>query len=442
MSLLSESILKDVVLKKLIDDEKTSRLENETAQNHKICLQILETLYSRKDFENFLKLFEYLTQRRSQSRESIIKMVKYCLETVLKNLPDEESVKKLLECIIKVTDGKIFVELQYSQAVRKMAEIHLNHQDYCSAAKLIQDVQIEAFGSLERDYKVEYILFQMDVLIKNNDYIRTLIVSNKIHRKNLDDKGFELLKTQFYQLLIKYYLHEKKYLDVSKYFKVLYDYVKEVNEKLAKVEKQEINEEPRILEHLITIKRDNSLQTLFQNYVLFLSICPPELETVNMFNELKISYKKELDSDKYIRDLVHQRLSDEILSINDAYFNPYLSYDIFKSDATLLTLFRKYTIQHNISLFEKFFSKIHLKRIAQLINVPENEVEQEIADMVVHNFIYAKINRLEGIVNFKKSTDYHDIIDDINCDLSSMLKNLEQTCHLINKEYLKYKIEN
>ena len=71
-SLLSEEILKDVELKPLIDDEKHTRLENEFEKNRNITKKILEILYNRKDFDNFLKLLEYLTQRRSQSRESII----------------------------------------------------------------------------------------------------------------------------------------------------------------------------------------------------------------------------------------------------------------------------------------------------------------------------------------------------------------------------------
>ena len=158
-SLLSEDLLKDVELKKLLDEEKKTRLDNEYEQNRKISVKILSIIYERNDFENFLKLIEYLTQRRNQSRESISAMIKYCNNDIIPNLKDEEKLKKLLDVIIKVTEGKIFVELEYSKAIRKMAEIHIKNNNMEDAAKLIQDVQIEAFGSLERDYKVDYILF-------------------------------------------------------------------------------------------------------------------------------------------------------------------------------------------------------------------------------------------------------------------------------------------
>ena len=442
MSLLSEEILKDVELKKLIDEEKATRLENEFEKNRTICKKILEIIHGRNDFINFLKLFEYLTQRKNQSRESIIAMVKYCINDILPNLKNQKDSSDLLETIIKVTEGKIFVEFEYSQAIRKMTEIHLMNNKIDEAAKLIQDVQIEAFGSLENDYKIEYILFQMQVLLEKGDYIRTLIISNKIKRNHLDDEGIELYKIRFFNLMIKYHIHEKQFLDVSKCYKILYDFVKSINDKLVEVEKNGKEIKPKILENFIQIKKDNNLELLFQNYVLFLAICPPELETKNMLNELKIKYKKQLDIDPNILYIVEKRLSDDIIIINDGLFKKYQNYEIFVKNQDLIKLFRKYWIQHNLSLFEKFFSKIHLNRISQMTSVSCDEIESEIADMVVNNYIFAKINRIEKIVNFRKKTDHHDVLDNFNYDMDNMLKKVEETCHLINKEYLKHGIKN
>ena len=442
MSLLSEEILKDVELKKLIDEEKVTRLEGEFEKNKSICVKIFSILQKRNDFQNFLKIFEYLTQRRNQSRESIIYMVKNCLNEILPNLKNHKDSTDLLQTIIKVTEGKIFVEYEYSQAIRKMTEIYLMNNKIVEAAKLIQDVQIEAFGSLENDYKVDYILFQMQVLLEKGDYVRTLIVSNKIKRNHLDDDGFELLKIRFFRLMIEYFMHEKKYIDVSKSYKTLYDFVKSINDKLIDIEKNNKEIKPKIIENYLKINKENDLKKLFENYVLFLSICPPELETKNMLNELIIKYKKELDKDENILYIVEKRLSDDIILIDNNLFNKYKGYEIFKKNPDLIKLFRKHWIQHDLSLFEKFFAKIHIKRINDMTLVPVDEIEKEIADMVVNNYIYAKINRIEKIVNFRKKTDYHDVLDNFNYDMDNMLKKIEETCHLINKEYLKYNIKS
>ena len=441
MSLLTEEILKDIELKKLIDEEKATRLENEFEKNRTICKNILSIVHNRNDFPNFLRLFEYLTQRRNQSRESIISMVKNCLNEVLPSLKNNKDCSDLLQTIIKVTEGKIFVEYEYSQAIRKMAEIHLMNNEINEAAKLIQDVQIEAFGSLENKYKVDYILFQMQVLLEKKDYIRTLIVSNKIKRNHLDDEGFELLKIRFFQLMIEYYYCSKKYIEVSKCYKILYDFVKGIDDKLVDIEKNSKEVKAEIMDNYIKVKNENNLKKLFENYVLFLSICPPEMETKNMFNELLIKYKKELDLDGNILYIVEKRLSDDIILIDNVLFNKFKEYEIFKKNQDLIALFKKYWIQHDLSLFEKFFGKIHMERITEMTLVPVDEVESELADMVVNNYIFAKINRIEKIVNFRKKTDHHDVLDDYNYDMGAMLRKIEETCHLINKEYLKYNIK-
>jgi 26S proteasome regulatory subunit N5 len=441
MSLLSDEVLKDVELKKLIDDEKFTRLENEYEKNRTICKKILETLYGRNDYENFLKLFEYLTQRKNQSRESIIAMVKYCINEILPNLKTQKESSDLLNTLIRVTEGKIFVEYEYSQAIRKMTEMHIMNNEKEEAAKLIQDVQIEAFGSLESEYKIEYILFQMQVLIDKGDYIRTLIVSNKIKRNHLDDEGIELLKIRFFRLMILYYMHEKNYLETSKCYKTLYDFIKSINEKLVDVEKKNVEIKPKVIDNYIQAKKDNNLEQIFENYILFLSICPPELETKNMLNELLIKYKKDLDKNKTLLYIVEKRLSDDIILIDNNLFNRFKDFEIFKKNPELIKLFRKYWIQHDLSIFEKFFAKIHIQRISKMTLVPDDEIESEIADMVINNYIYARINRIEKIVNFRKETDHHDVLDNFNYDMASLLTKIEETCHIINKEYLKYGIK-
>ena len=240
--------------------------------------------------------------------------------------------------------------------------------------------------------------------------------------------------------MILYYIHEKKYLDISKCYKILYDFVKSINDKLVDIQKKD-NIKPKVIENYILIQKENDLDNLFENYVLFLSICPPELETKNMLNELLIKYKKELDKNIHILFIVEKRLSDEIIIIDNNLFNRFKDFEIFKKNQELIKLFRKYWIQHDLSLFEKFFAKVHLKRISEMTTVPVEEIENEISDMVVNNYIFAKIDRIEKIVNFRKKTDHHDVLDNFNYDMDNMLKKIEETCHLINKEYLKYGIK-
>lgn len=90
-------------------------------------------------------------------------------------------------------------------------------------------------------------------------------------------------------------------------------------------------------------------------------------------------------------------------------------------------------IQHNLRVIEKYYNKIRLQRLAELVGVSVARAEQEICDMVVNKRVHAKINRLEGIVLFtKKGTSTNDRLDSWNNDIKKTLDKIEYTCHLID----------
>jgi 26S proteasome regulatory subunit N5 len=93
-------------------------------------------------------------------------MVKYVLSSQVYDRLNQEEQVKLLKTLIEITEGKIYVELEYSKCVRLLTEIYMSHNQIEEASKLIQDIQIETFGSVDRAYKVDYILFQMRILLQ------------------------------------------------------------------------------------------------------------------------------------------------------------------------------------------------------------------------------------------------------------------------------------
>ena len=91
------------------------------------------------------------------------------------------------------------------------------------AAALLQDIQVETYGSMDRREKVEFILYQMRIMIKMQDQIRLLMVSKKINKKNIEHEGLEDLKIKFYSYLVFYHNHKNNYHEVSKCYKIIYD---------------------------------------------------------------------------------------------------------------------------------------------------------------------------------------------------------------------------
>ena len=108
-------------------------------------------------------------------------------------------------------------------------------------------VQVETFGSMKREEKVEFILEQMRLGLAKKDYIRTQIISKKVSTKFFADSdalevqvcpvtlcgGVEVtklplfgplqqLKLKFYQLMIKLCLNSDSFLDISRHYFAIY----------------------------------------------------------------------------------------------------------------------------------------------------------------------------------------------------------------------------
>jgi len=69
-------------------------------------------------------------------------------------------------------------------------------------------VQVETYGSMDRREKLEFILYQMKIMIKKLDYTRLIIISKKIEPKNIEDEKIADLKILYYSYLIFYYRYE------------------------------------------------------------------------------------------------------------------------------------------------------------------------------------------------------------------------------------------
>ena len=88
-------------------------------------------------------------------------------------------------------------------------------------------------------------------------------------------------------------------------------------------------------------------------------------------------------------------------------------------------------------MIEKYYSRIRLQRLAELVGVSLQRAESEICDMIVSKNVQAKINRLEGIVVFvHKRKETNEKLSAWNNDIKSILDKIESTCHLIKREQM------
>ncbi len=102
---------------------------------------------------------------------------------------------------------------------------------------------------------------------------------------------------------------------------------------------------------------------------------------------------------------------------------------------------RKRVIEHNVRVVAKYYTRIQMGRLTQLLDLDEDETEKYISELVTSQTVYAKIDRPARIVNFAKPRDADDILNEWSSNMKSLLGLLERIDHLITKEEMMARIQ-
>ncbi|PHT54380.1 26S proteasome non-ATPase regulatory subunit 12 -like protein B [Capsicum baccatum] len=96
-------------------------------------------------------------------------------------------------------------------------------------------------------------------------------------------------------------------------------------------------------------------------------------------------------------------------------------------------------IEHNILVVSKYYSRIALKRLADLLCLSIQEAEKHLSEMVVSKALVAKIDRPVGMICFQPAKDSNDILNSWAFNLEKLLDLVEKSCHQIHKETMVHK---
>lgn len=102
---------------------------------------------------------------------------------------------------------------------------------------------------------------------------------------------------------------------------------------------------------------------------------------------------------------------------------------------------RKRVIEHNVRVVAKYYTRIQMSRLTQLLDLAEDETEKYISELVTSKTVYAKIDRPARIVSFAKPRDADDILNEWSHNMKSLLGHLERIDHLITKEEMMARIQ-
>lgn len=302
---------------------------------------------ANKELERAKEFLLLLTKRRGQGKKPITDMVLWGMQKV-DGLPSREDRYKLLDTLKEASEGKMFLEREYSQVVKQQAEMLEADGKADDATKLIQEIQIETYGSLTTKEKVEFILYQMKLVLARRDFVRCQILSRKISKKHISEKGLESAKVTYFRFMVQYYVHERMTLDTAKAFQTIYDTLAANAEELD--------------------PQGTQRNPVFQNFIIFLMLSSHTNEKVDLLNIVAAKYARELDvpETEVLSKFLRRFLSSELMPFEAGsiegqvkHFEPF-NEAVTEHANTHLQEFLRQLIQHNIRTIQKYYARIRL----------------------------------------------------------------------------------
>eukprot|EP00933_Yihiella_yeosuensis_P062876 TRINITY_DN65899_c0_g1_i1.p1 TRINITY_DN65899_c0_g1~~TRINITY_DN65899_c0_g1_i1.p1 ORF type:complete len:459 (-),score=140.14 TRINITY_DN65899_c0_g1_i1:141-1517(-) len=394
--------------------EKKTRQASDGLSTSKLLCKICNLYFEKKDWPKLKEHIVVLAKKRGQLKRAITDMVHLAMGW-LDGL-DKEKKLDLMATLEEVTAGKIFVEVEKARLTAMMAQMKEEEGKIEEAANLLQEVQVESFGAMERREKTEYILNQMRLVIAKKDFVRTQIISKKINPKLLEAEDFQDLKIRYNDYLIKYWLHEKSFLNVAKCYLAIFN--------TASTQADEAKWKEAITA-----------------YSLYLTLSEYNNEQDDMLKRLDTLESKKLDKVPVFKQLVKIFLKKEIASWPLADEAAVKAHPVFQESpheggADRWTMLKKRVVQHNIKVVSEYYDQIHTKRLCELIGLSEDETEAELSELVCSKFVFARIDRPAGQIKFGNKKTYTDHLNKWSDSITNMLDLVENTCHLIQKEQM------
>jgi 26S proteasome regulatory subunit N5 len=213
-------------LESLLSLEKQTRQASDAQSTGKVLKAIVQMCFDLQEWDLLNEHILLLTKKRGQLKTAVASMVEQCCRFV-EQTPDLEIKLKLIDTLRTVTEGKIYVEVPRARLTMELARIKEADGDIDSAATILQELQVETFGSMEREEKVQFILEQMRLGLARKDYIRTQIISKKISIKFFTSTSesdiVQELKLKYYRLMIELCQHEHDYMSICRHYQAIFN---------------------------------------------------------------------------------------------------------------------------------------------------------------------------------------------------------------------------
>lgn len=425
-------------IENLLQLERVNRGAGAAPETAAVCVYLVRYFGGKKDWKTMSEYVVMLSKRRAQIKMAVSRMVKACM-VFLEEMKEEKTKVDLIEVLRDVTAGKIFVELERARLTRILSDIKLSHGDIEGACGIMQEVQVETFSGMEPTEKFNFILEQIRLCLDKNDFIRGGIIAKKILPRQLTKHKLHEIKLRYYALMIRIHTRNEDYVEICMAYLERFETSKlllsaEEGEDDKKETKYDAIRELKLACMFVLLSAYESKQwdlltriqqhDEFENDSTLKAIYKPLLtkfttHEIIRWPQLMETYESELNK---LSEMTKQEIKTEDLGWKSA--------------------LQERVTEHNLRTLSKYFSRIRMERLSQMLDMPMDDTERKLAAMVSDKkALWAKIDRPAKIVSFQKPKDSNAVLNGWADNVATLLDSVEKTCHLVHRDTMVHDIE-
>eukprot|EP00759_Apiculatamorpha_spiralis_P007227 PhF_6_TR14253/c1_g1_i1/m.22888/K03035/PSMD12, RPN5; 26S proteasome regulatory subunit N5 len=408
----------------ILNLEKTARLHGDIDSTKRLAVEVVAIYRVLKEYEVMIDMLQLILRRRGQAPQVQTACVKEATEGVTSmSSTGTENRKRLMTCIERIrecTEGRLHVELEYGRLSVLLATMHEEDGDITTSCNILQHIQVETMTSMSRQEKLKVLVHHIQLCMQLKDYTRAAIMSRKIGARAIAADDARTLRDQYFRLMIEYYTHLQSYHHIAMCWWELF-----------------------------TCHNQTDADML-RNAILYLILAPPatpkdvsEGAECTAFSAVvkevvRVDWLKKLSQVPIIADTQLPQLIEVFTGpewiqadVFTSQFSWFLNADAVKPHTLLI---KQRLVEHNLLIISKHYTRCRLSKVSQLVSLSQSEVEAVIMNLVSMAMMYAKIDRVKGIVVFRQPSQGVKDMEEWSQGIDKVMKLLNETCHLIQKE--------
>lgn len=443
------------VVNELLVVEKKLRLAGKEPEVLKLCRVILDLIAAGKNWTMLSEQVNLLSRRRAQTVKVIKEVVKMGVDMI--DMAEEPDRTKLIDSFLEQVAGKIFLEIERVKLTELKTRQLVAKGEHKAASKLMQSVQIETYGTIDKQKRLDFMLEQMKLLLKVSDFIRMAVVRNKIKEKLL--RAFPHRCKTYNELSVQLFLSEENFVAISEGYQNIHELLRVVESAETKMdvdEKEPIKEDKEskksskkvdevkgeevkgeeyfdsdhfncAVVSCILAEYSDEQETLLKKYLKIMEDRKQEGISELISFLLKVFNRAE-PMTPIMETLQKRGLDQDMLDFELLYIGKKIQ------DPKLLQLLKTRSLQHNIRIYSLYYTQMTLDRVSEFLGVSQEEAEDVVCKMVGKDKLWARIDQLTGIIKFRKPVDNTEVLSGWTKNVDSMLDLVAKTSEMINKE--------